>query len=143
MNLSSGWFGCVPYCCGSGGLAGQYKFGARTGLSVIILGIIKIFFGLLFGDSLTILFKNIPNSILGIMLIVAGLQLSLTIVNYDVDLSNDEKQSAFLIILIITASIIGFSNVGIGFLIGTVVYLILKVQSEAALNTENNDDSRI
>ncbi|KAH9252654.1 hypothetical protein BASA81_009435 [Batrachochytrium salamandrivorans] len=37
MNLIGGWFGSIPYCHGAGGLAGQYRFGARTGTSVIVL----------------------------------------------------------------------------------------------------------
>ncbi|KAJ1339742.1 hypothetical protein BSLG_005648 [Batrachochytrium salamandrivorans] len=37
MNLTGGWFGSTPYCHGSGGLAAQYRFGARTGTSVILL----------------------------------------------------------------------------------------------------------
>ncbi len=32
-----GCFGAMPVCHGARGLAGQYKFGARNGLSVAIL----------------------------------------------------------------------------------------------------------
>ncbi|CAH8277451.1 unnamed protein product [Arabidopsis lyrata] len=34
MNLIGCWFGAMPVCHGAGGLAGQYRFGARSGLSV-------------------------------------------------------------------------------------------------------------
>src|SRR5207245_2328522 len=30
MNLVAAWFGGMPMCHGAGGLAGQYRFGART-----------------------------------------------------------------------------------------------------------------
>ena len=39
MNLLNPWFGGVPTCHGSGGMAGHYTFGARTGGSVIIYGL--------------------------------------------------------------------------------------------------------
>jgi hypothetical protein len=52
---------------GSGGLAGQYRFGARSGSSVQILGLFKIAIGLMFGSSLTGLLERFPKSLLGIM----------------------------------------------------------------------------
>jgi len=36
MNLINSIFWCIPTCHGSGGLAGYYAFGARTGGAVII-----------------------------------------------------------------------------------------------------------
>ncbi|KAE8726254.1 Molybdate transporter 1 [Hibiscus syriacus] len=39
MNLVGCWFGAMPCCHGAGGLAGQYKFGGRSGGCVAILGI--------------------------------------------------------------------------------------------------------
>ncbi|CAN1313996.1 Molybdate transporter 2, partial [Linum perenne] len=38
MNLVRCWFRAMPVCHGAGGLAGQYRFGARSGMSVVILG---------------------------------------------------------------------------------------------------------
>lgn len=76
INMTCVWFGSVPNCHGSGGLSGQYKFGARTGLSVIILGIIKIIMGVFFGSVLTTLIDSFPVSILGVMLIVTGGELA-------------------------------------------------------------------
>lgn len=76
MNLIGCWFGSMPVCHGSGGLAAQYRFGARSGASVIFLGLIKLLLGLLAGRFAGQLFKRIPNAILGIMLIAAGLELA-------------------------------------------------------------------
>jgi hypothetical protein len=76
MNLVGGWFGSMPVCHGSGGLAAQYRFGARSGASIIILGIFKIFLGLVFGESLVGLLRQYPKSLLGIMVLAAGLELA-------------------------------------------------------------------
>lgn len=76
MNLVSGWFGAMPVCHGSGGLAAQYRFGARSGASIIILGVLKLLLGLFLGETLVDLLKGYPRSLLGIMVLAAGLELA-------------------------------------------------------------------
>ncbi|KAI9849967.1 MAG: hypothetical protein M1838_006225 [Thelocarpon superellum] len=76
MNLSGCWFGAMPVCHGSGGLAAQFRFGARSGSSVIILGLFKLVLGLVLGDSLVGLFQRFPEALLGIMVLAAGLELA-------------------------------------------------------------------
>jgi hypothetical protein len=76
MNLIGGWFGAMPVCHGSGGLAAQYRFGARSGASIIILGSFKILLGLLFGESLVELLREYPRGLLGVMVLAAGLELA-------------------------------------------------------------------
>lgn len=75
MNLIGCWFGAMPVCHGSGGLAGQYRFGARSELSVIILGLCKLILGILFGSSLVGLLQLFPNSILAVMMFISGVEL--------------------------------------------------------------------
>ena len=76
MNLIGGWFGAMPVCHGSGGLAAQYRFGARSGASIIALGIFKVLLGLFFGETLVGLLRQYPKSLLGIMVFAAGLELA-------------------------------------------------------------------
>lgn len=76
MNLIGGWFGAMPVCHGSGGLAAQYRFGARSGASIILLGIFKMVLGLLFGESLVSLLREYPKALLGVMVLAAGLELA-------------------------------------------------------------------
>lgn len=76
MNLIGAWFGAMPVCHGSGGLAAQYRFGARSGASIICLGAFKILLGLFFGETLLGLLGQYPKSLLGIMVIAAGLELA-------------------------------------------------------------------
>ena len=119
MNLIGCGFGGLPMCHGSGGLAGQYHFGARTGGSVVILGVIKLLVGLFLGVSAMQLIQLYPLSILGIMLIFAGYELARP--------ARDQKQLVGIIITISTALGIIFLNTLYGFLIGLLVYLIIKV----------------
>jgi hypothetical protein len=96
MNFSAVWFGSMPFCCGSGGLAAQYRFGSRTKVSVIFLGCIKIFAGLIFGSSIGILFQKIPSSIIGVLLIVAGFQISMITVYFGDFESKELREDAYL-----------------------------------------------
>ncbi len=48
MNLASVPFGGMPMCHGAGGLAGQYRFGARTGGANIYAGLILVAVALVF-----------------------------------------------------------------------------------------------
>ncbi len=77
MNLIACPLGGMPMCHGSGGLAAQYRFGARTGGSVVFLGLAKMILAVLFGSSLLIIFTEFPVSILGVLLIFSGLELAL------------------------------------------------------------------
>ena len=72
MNLLTVPFGAMPMCHGSGGLAAQYRFGARTGTSAVILGTAKILFALIFAASILPLINAYPHSILAVMIIFAG-----------------------------------------------------------------------
>ncbi len=76
MNIVSPFFGGMPMCHGAGGLAGQYYFGARTGGTNILEGIIEISLGLLLAGSIGTLFTLFPESIIGAMLLLVGIQLT-------------------------------------------------------------------
>ena len=76
MNLSSGLFGHFPSCHGCGGLAGQHAFGARTGSSMVLMGLCKMPCAVLLGPSLLRALDAFPLSVLGVLLAVSGLELS-------------------------------------------------------------------
>lgn len=75
MNLVSPWFGGVPTCHGSGGMAGHYLHGGRTGGSVIIYGSLFLLLGLGFSGGFELLTQVFPRPILGVLLLVEGLAL--------------------------------------------------------------------
>ena len=75
MNLLLCPLGSMPNCHGAGGLAGQHRFGARHGTSVAILGAFKMFLAIFLGGSALTLLDALPVAVLGVMLVIAGLEL--------------------------------------------------------------------
>ena len=78
MNLCFVPLGSMPYCHGSGGLAGQHKMGARHGASVVFLGCVKMMFAIFFGAAALTLLDAMPVAILGVMVIISGHELATT-----------------------------------------------------------------
>ncbi|MFI5360418.1 MAG: putative sulfate/molybdate transporter [Elusimicrobiota bacterium] len=75
MNLIAPLFGGVPSCHGSGGIAGHYAFGARTGGSVMIYGGLFLLIGLFFGGAFASVVQAFPKPILGVLLVFEGLSM--------------------------------------------------------------------
>ncbi len=111
MNLIGCCFGAMPMCHGAGGLAGQYRFGARTGGSVVMLGVAKLFTGLFFGAWALQLLTQYPKSILGVLLTFAGMELALT--TRDVRARTDS-----FVMLLTAATILALKSTAIGFIVG-------------------------
>ncbi|KKA30927.1 hypothetical protein TD95_004640 [Thielaviopsis punctulata] len=76
MNAVGPWVGCMPVCHGSGGLAAQVRFGARSGAAVMVLGAMKMVLGLVWGESLGGVMAAFPRSVLGVMVVAAGVELA-------------------------------------------------------------------
>ncbi len=75
MNLVAPFLSGVPVCHGSGGMAGHYAFGARTGGSVLIYGLVFLTAGLLFGPGFMALIQGFPLPVLGVILFFEGVAL--------------------------------------------------------------------
>ncbi|KAJ4155713.1 hypothetical protein LMH87_000947 [Akanthomyces muscarius] len=151
MNLTCTWFGAMPVCHGSGGLAAQYRFGARSGASVIILGIVKILLGLFFGSTLIGLLGQYPKSLLGIMVLAAGLELakvghslnqgardlwqessdqregSNVITRRLRNPSEEERMERWTVMLMTTAGILAFKNDAVGFVAGLLCHCAFRL----------------
>jgi SulP family sulfate permease len=117
-NLMSFFVGGIPMCHGAGGLASRYRFGARTGGSNLIIGAIFIILALFLGEHLMGVIYLLPMSALGILLIFAGAQLSLTI------LDMNTRKEMFVPILVVGITLA--SNLAAGFLVGTALAYALK-----------------
>lgn len=112
-------FGGIPLCHGAGGLAAHYKFGARTGGSNIIIGMIFLLSALFFGHHVLSLLHLLPLSILGVLLIFAGGQLSLTI------LDMTARREMFVIVLILSVTLT--TNLSWGFGVGLITAHLLRM----------------
>jgi xanthine/uracil/vitamin C permease (AzgA family) len=119
MNLVNPWFGGIPTCHGSGGMAGHYTFGARTGGSVIIYGCLYLTLGLFFSGCFAELIQVFPKPILGVMLAFEGLAMLLLV--RDIADSKTDLLIAMLVGLMAVGLPYGYA---IGLIVGTaLVYL--------------------
>jgi MFS superfamily sulfate permease-like transporter len=73
MNLTSVPFGGFPMCHGAGGLAGQYRYGARTGGANVYAGIIFIVLALFFTSPQVL--SIIAVGVLGALLVFVGIEM--------------------------------------------------------------------
>lgn len=120
MNLVGCWFGAMPVCHGAGGLAGQYRFGARNGLSVVILGSTKLVLGLLLGSSLLRLLAQFPIGLLGVLLFFSGLELAMACRD------QTTRFDAFLM-LVVTIVSLGGSSAATGFVCGMLIWALVRI----------------
>lgn len=75
MNLVSPFFSGVPVCHGSGGFAGHYAFGGRTGGSVVLYGAVFLLLGMFFSAGFARVIQVFPLPMLGVLLLFEGLAL--------------------------------------------------------------------
>ncbi len=75
MNLVAPFFSGIPVCHGSGGMAGHYSFGARTGGSVMIYGTLYLILGFFLSGVFGQIVNIFPKPILGIILFIEGTAL--------------------------------------------------------------------
>jgi len=73
MNLTSVPFGGFPMCHGAGGLAGQYRYGARTGGANVYAGLIFIILALFFTSPQVL--SIIAVGVLGALLVFVGIEM--------------------------------------------------------------------
>ncbi|XWS70808.1 hypothetical protein CRYUN_Cryun03dG0080900 [Craigia yunnanensis] len=119
MNLVGCWFGAMPCCHGAGGLAGQYKFGGRSGGCVAILGAAKMILGLVLGTSLVTILRQFPVGLLGVLLLFAGIELAMTCRDMN------SKEESFVMLICTAVSLVG-SSAALGFVCGILVHVLLK-----------------
>ena len=74
MNLTSVPFGGFPMCHGAGGLAGQYRYGARTGGANVYAGLIFIILALFFTSPQVL--SIIAVGVLRALLVFVGIEMS-------------------------------------------------------------------
>jgi len=77
MNLLVAPFTGLPVCHGSGGVAGHYAFGARTGGSVVIYGATLVVAGLTLTGDPAAFQRLVPGPILGTLLLVEAIAVGL------------------------------------------------------------------
>ena len=117
-NIFSFFVGGMPLCHGAGGLAAHYRFGARTAGSNLMIGIIFVLLALFLGGHTLSILYLIPMAALGVLLLFAGSQLALTI------LDMTERKDLFVSLLVLGITLA--SNLAVGFITGIVLAYALK-----------------
>ncbi|MDP6178955.1 MAG: molybdate transporter family protein [Desulfatiglandales bacterium] len=117
-DVVSFFLGGIPMCHGAGGLAAHYRFGARTAGSNLIIGSILVFMALSLGENMIAILKFLPISILGVLLVFAGLQLALMI--------QDMRDRRDLFIAFFMLGLALVSNLAVAFISGILLAYILK-----------------
>lgn len=130
MNLLSCPLGAMPVCHGAGGLAAQYRFGARTGGSVIMLGSAKIILALVLGTAAVAWFDRFPNSVLGVLLFFGGLELA--------KVCRDQVAWRNVAIMLTTTASCLALNTAIGFVIGLATACVVALLSRPAIGTSTS-----
>jgi MFS superfamily sulfate permease-like transporter len=118
MNLFTAPFGGIPLCHGAGGMAGHVRFGARTGGSLVMLGVIMMGLALFFSNSVGLLFQIFPKAVLGVILFFAGAELAIS--SRDVG----SRKEDFYVMLVVAG--LAMWNMGAAFLAGIILYQALK-----------------
>ncbi len=119
MNLVNPWFGGVPTCHGSGGMAGHYAFGGRTGGSVVIYGTLLVMLGLFFGTHFDQVVRAFPLPMLGVILLFEALALIWLV--RDTAASRNEFPIAVLVGLLAAGLPYGYV---IGLVVGTALFYL-------------------
>lgn len=117
-NFLTFLLGGMPLCHGAGGLAAHYRFGARTAGSNVMIGALSIALAIFLGNHALSIFYLLPMSILGILLVFAGNQLAMTIL--DVRDKND------LFVTLVMLGITIASNLAVGFVVGMALAYALR-----------------
>lgn len=123
MNLINPFLGGIPTCHGSGGIAGHYTFGARTGGSVVLYGSLYLLLGFFFSTGFKEVIQLFPQPILGVILLFEGLAL--------MRLVRDETESKTNFAIVLMVGLVAVSlpyGYVIGLVLGTLLAYLAKRQ---------------
>lgn len=136
-NCVSGVLGGFPMCHGAGGLAGHYRFGARTGLPALLLGSVLLLIGILFADAGGRLLALVPTASLGALLFWSSLEM--------VRSGKRPATSNELLFVALVAVLTIWTNAALALLGGVLldrVRMFRRSGNDPRASTEGNDDFR-
>ena len=117
-NFLSFAVGGMPLCHGAGGLAAHYRFGARTGGSNLMIGAVFIVAAIVLGADALPVVNLLPMSVLGILLLFAGSQLALNVIDVNA------RKDLFVCLAILGVTLA--ANLAVGFVLGVALAYALK-----------------
>ncbi len=135
MNVAAALFGGMPMCHGAGGLASQYYFGARTGGTPMLEGLIEVGIGLLLSGSISSLMAAFPMPLIGGMMVLVGIQLGKGAI---------ALRGRALALCLVTAALSVATNMAVGYLVGlglTYAIRALAGPKDGALPANGRDEA--
>ena len=117
MNIFSVPFGGFPMCHGAGGLAGQYRYGARTGGANIYAGLIFIILALFFSSPQVL--SIIAVGVLGALLVFVGIEMS-----------RHSFKTGSLLVTVIIGILALVSSMTLAFIVGIILAYIVSLRKE-------------
>ncbi|MDD1694912.1 MAG: putative sulfate/molybdate transporter [Methanoregula sp.] len=108
MNLTSVPFGGFPMCHGAGGLAGQYRYGARTGGANVYAGLIFLILALFFTSPQVL--SIIAVGVLGALLVFVGIEMGRHSIKTD-----------SLLVTVVIGILALISSITLAFIVGMVI----------------------
>ena len=72
LNLLLAPFGAIPMCHGASGLVAYHAAGGRSGLPVIVLGLVLLILGLMTGPAASYYLSLLPKPVFGILLLITA-----------------------------------------------------------------------
>jgi hypothetical protein len=112
MNIFSVPFGGFPMCHGAGGLAGQYRYGARTGGANIYAGLIFLILALFFSSPQVL--SIIAVGVLGALLVFVGIEMC-----------RHSFKTDSLIVTVIIGVLALVSSMTVAFIVGMVIAFVI------------------
>lgn len=117
-NIAAALTGGMPLCHGAGGLAAHYRFGARTAGSNLIIGGAFLALALGLGGGALLVLRLIPLAALGVLLVFAGIQLGLAVMDV-------RKRGDMFVVLAMCGIALGL-NLAWAFGVGICLALLLR-----------------
>lgn len=117
MNIAASFFAGMPVCHGASGLAGQHYFGARTGGTPIIEGVIEVAIGLFLSQSIADVMAAFPMPLIAGMMLLVSVELAKPVI---------ELRGWKLALAVGTAALCVVTNMAVGFVGGLAAAHLLK-----------------
>lgn len=99
-------------------MGGQYYFGARTGCTNILEGILEVSMGLFMAGSIASHFTAFPRAIIGAMMLLVGVEM--------VKFARDSRWNMDLVSLGVTVAVSVTKNMALGFVFGIAAYYLVR-----------------
>ncbi|KAI5811639.1 sulfate transporter [Peziza echinospora] len=134
MNIVGCMFNGMPICFGSGGYAAQYRYGARSGAGVMLLGVVMVLFGLMVGSPPIWWLRAFSETLLNILLFAAGIDLASTVAQTLNASSHStlEANERWLVMLVTAGGLLVFKDSWLGLALGVALWIVLRLQDKAA-----------